>query len=115
MRLIAWASVWMGLIAVAGCQSTPTIQTRSYVMRDPVVEEQLMKTIAGDEFSRLGVEKTKRVLDRYGQPFETVQLKDDTAIVRTTSHGHREITNALREFHSAASIKANAQATASKS
>ncbi len=88
-----------GIVSLAGCASTPAITTRSYALVNPETETALIKSIViEDEIARIGTDKYQAIVREAGgtyRPFETTD--ENTVIVRTTSHGHSAIRNALIE------------------
>ncbi len=92
-------SLLFGILSFAGCASTPAITTHSYALVNPATEEALIKRIViENEIARMGKDKFQDIITEHGGKFTPFEITDEnTAIVRTTSHGHAAIRKALDE------------------
>ena len=98
-RCIFCTSLLFVILSFAGCASTPRTTTHSYALVNPETETALIsKIVIEDEIARIGNDKYQAIIREAGgtfRPFETTD--ENTVIVRTTSHGHAAIRNALIE------------------
>ena len=80
-------------LALVGCASGPTLETRTYQLQRPATEEAVIKSVISDHTDEIVAAMQKQGMV---SQLDTVKVTpDQTAVVKVTPATHRAISKAL--------------------
>lgn len=87
------------LLFLTGCSSSLQFESRAYSLQHRATEEPLIAAVLHDEIAR-DPERMATAIEARGGTLKMIEItSDNTAIVRTTPHGHAAIRKALGDAH----------------